>query len=318
MKQTLTPADFQSAAAQLGCDVESVQAVCEVEAPEGGFLPDGRTVILFERHHFRRFTKAKFDVTHPQISNIEPGGYKGGAAEWERYQAAYKLDKQAAMLSTSWGRFQIMGFNFALVGFPTVEGFIGAMNSGEPAQLGAFVEFVKAKDLDDELQRHDWKGFARGYNGKNYAKNKYDSKMAAAYKRIANLPDEPEPPPIEDRKPGHSKLVYDKSKQTIVQIQEQLGEQFGEEIKIELPITTSDPPPIQASVNGHRAWNVNLATQITSAVTGAVAIIRGNQWLIVAALTLAVVALVCWYVRGIVLDRERMRIAADRNLAAVK
>ena len=55
------------------------------------------------------------------------------------------------------------------------------MVSGESAQLDAFVAFVKKNNLDDELMRHDWASFARGYNGPAYRENHYDTKLAAAY-----------------------------------------------------------------------------------------------------------------------------------------
>lgn len=33
------------------------------------------------------------------------------------------------------------------------------------------IRFIDAEGLDDELRRHDWSGFARGYNGAGYAKH---------------------------------------------------------------------------------------------------------------------------------------------------
>jgi len=35
--------------------------------------------------------------------------------------------------------------------------------------------------LADELIRHDWAGFARGYNGPAFRQNRYDEKLSAAY-----------------------------------------------------------------------------------------------------------------------------------------
>lgn len=37
--------------------------------------------------------------------------------------------------------------------------------------------------LVDELQRHDWAGFARGYNGAGYKRNNYDEKLRQAYNK---------------------------------------------------------------------------------------------------------------------------------------
>ncbi len=55
------------------------------------------------------------------------------------------------------------------------------MCNSEDDHLSAFVRFVKLNQLDDELRRRDWTGFARGYNGPAFLKNRYDTKLAAAY-----------------------------------------------------------------------------------------------------------------------------------------
>lgn len=169
----------EAAAAKIGCQVASVRAVIDVES-RGGFLPDGRPKILFERHYFARLTKNKHN-DQPDISNPKPGGYKGGAAEYDRLARAIRLNRDAALRSASWGAFQIMGDNCRVAGFADVEAFVAAMVAGEAEQLDAFVSFVKKNSLDDELIRRDWAGFARGYNGSNYRINKYDEKLAAAY-----------------------------------------------------------------------------------------------------------------------------------------
>lgn len=183
--RTLTNEDFCAAADELGCSVAAIKAVAYVESAKSGFLPSGRVVILFERHHFSRLTRRRFDLTHPQISNRKPGGYYGGEKEYQRFNQAFKLDPVAAMMSASWGKFQIMGFNHAVCGYKNVHDFVDAMKTGERAQLLAFCEFVKTNRLDDDLQRLDWAGFARGYNGKNYRINRYDIQMREAYARFS-------------------------------------------------------------------------------------------------------------------------------------
>ena len=176
----LNDADYERAAKAIGCTVAAVRAVADVES-RGGFFADARPKILYERHIFSRLTERKFDAAHPAISNKASGGYIGGPAEYDRLAEAIKLDRTAALESASWGAFQIMGFNHEAAGFKDVELFVKAMVSGQGAQLDAFVAFIKASSLDDELIRKDWTGFARGYNGEQFAKNKYDKKLAAAF-----------------------------------------------------------------------------------------------------------------------------------------
>ena len=180
----LAATDFARAAAALGCPVAAVRAVVEVES-KGGFLPDGRPRILFERHKFSAFTDHAFDVDHPAISARQPGGYLGGAREYDRLGEALALNREAALKSASWGAFQIMGFNHAAAGYADVESFVAAMVSGHAAQLDAFVAFVRAAGLAPALAAQDWPAFARGYNGPAYARFAYDTKIAAAYAKFA-------------------------------------------------------------------------------------------------------------------------------------
>ena len=180
----LTPADFARAAAALGCPPAAVRAVVEVES-KGGFLPDCRPRILFERHKFSALTAHRFDATNPAVSNPTPGGYLGGAREYDRLGEALALDREAALKSASWGAFQLMGFNHAAAGYPDVESFVAAMVSGHAAQLDAFVAFTAAAGLAPALAKQDWPAFARGYNGPAYTRFAYDTRIARAYARFA-------------------------------------------------------------------------------------------------------------------------------------
>lgn len=186
MKPTLTADDFVRAAGALNCEVAAIKAVCAVEAPRGGFLPDGRPAILFERHKFSQFTHGVYDAKYPDISNRKAGGYGAdGAWQHERLAKAAQLEREPALKSASWGKFQLMGFNYAACGFFTLQAFINAMYHSEGAQLDAFVAFILHEGLADELREHRWADFAKRYNGPDYRINKYDTKMAAAYEAAA-------------------------------------------------------------------------------------------------------------------------------------
>lgn len=181
--KTLTEQDYIYAAKELNCEVAAIKAVSEVESRDGGFQEDGKPKILFERHKFHQFTGGKYSKDHPDISNERAGGYSRN--EHLRLEKAAKLDRNNALKSASWGKYQIMGFNFNLVGFSTLQDFINAMYKSESEQLKAFVKFIKANKLDDELREKRWADFARIYNGRNYHINNYDVKMANAYKKFS-------------------------------------------------------------------------------------------------------------------------------------
>ena len=114
--------------------------------------------------------------------------YKGGAAEYDRLAEAVTLDRQAALEATSWGLFQVLGINFAILGFHDVEAMVCAMADSEAAQLEAFVQFCTKNHLIQALRDLNWTSFARYYNGPAYAENRYDEKMATAFLAACGRP----------------------------------------------------------------------------------------------------------------------------------
>ena len=183
--QLLTESDYVLASQALGVEVATVKAVAEVESRGSGFLPSGKPKILFEGHKFSKFTQREYDSAEPTISYRKwtREHYKGGEREYERFWIASALDKRSALLSTSWGKFQIMGFNYGLCGYNSVENFVHDMELSEGLQLLAFIKFIENSNLVKYLKKKQWARFARRYNGKGYKKNKYDEKLSKAYQK---------------------------------------------------------------------------------------------------------------------------------------
>lgn len=174
----------------LGIAEPEVWAVLTVETRGFGFLQDRRPQILFERHIFHRLTGGVHDAGNEAISNRNPGGYVGGRGEYDRLIKAMELDREAALQSASWGIGQVMGFNFEVAGFSTVDAMVEDMVKSENAQLMAMANFIKFNNLADALRRNNWVSFARGYNGRDFKKNEYDTRLAAAHAKYSNiLPD---------------------------------------------------------------------------------------------------------------------------------
>lgn len=185
--QSLTNIDYSRAAALLGVDVAAIKAVAAVESAGGGFLANGKPKILFEGHWFSALTKGQFDKSNPTLSYAKwtKKYYQGGEKEYSRFNSAVKLDRTAALKSTSWGRFQIMGFNHAKAGYANVEDFVKAMQRSEGDQLMAFVNFLKSTKLDVPLKIKDWAKFAERYNGPKYSENKYDIRLKQAFESFS-------------------------------------------------------------------------------------------------------------------------------------
>lgn len=187
---------IKAAAKALDVDVPSIQAVAEVESRGNGFSPEGFVKILFERHQFYKHYAQRYGKTaanelaakYPDLCNPKAGGYVGGRKEHYRLDAAAKLDREIALLCASWGRFQIMGFNHKAAGFDNVEDFVKSQWQNEDEHLMAFVNFIKANPvLHRALKAKQWSSFAAGYNGPDYKKNQYDSKLIQAYTKYAKL-----------------------------------------------------------------------------------------------------------------------------------
>ena len=226
-KQRITDDDLCRAAKRLRTGTAEIQTFLAVETRGKGFDERDRPVILFERHWFHKLTKGRFTRQHPDISNPDAGGYGKESEQYARFSKAFRLDPIAAMKSASWGRGQVMGFNHAIVGYPTVGEFVDAMKHSEGKQLDASVEYILYNNLDDELRRHDWRGFARGYNGPKSAQNDYHNKLARAFAKYSKGP--------QVVCPGDSQLVN-----LADLIEEPDTEQYYEELT-DIPTNVSDP-----------------------------------------------------------------------------
>ncbi len=177
-------------ASDLSVRAPEIWAVLAVETSGCGFLPDRRPQILFERHIFHRLTNGQYD--DGDISDPAPGGYgPRGAAQYDRLARAIIKDPAAALQSASWGIGQIMGMNYGKAGFQNVEEMVTAMSDAEDQQLTAMGKFLASAGLGSSLQVHDWASFARGYNGPNYAMNRYDVRLNSEYQKYSAgaLPD---------------------------------------------------------------------------------------------------------------------------------
>jgi peptidoglycan hydrolase-like protein with peptidoglycan-binding domain len=191
--------DYVAAAKEIGILTSTIRTVCTVETSGSGFLPDGRCVILFERHIFlQQLQKQGFTVQqiaqlqaagNSDIINSTPGGYVGGAGEYPRFNRAMAINQTAAMGACSWGLFQIMGFHFDWAGYADVGSFVTDMRTSEDKQLEAFIGFVKntsGGQMIKLLQNKDWLNFARQYNGVGEANSNppYHTRLANAFAQL--------------------------------------------------------------------------------------------------------------------------------------
>ena len=175
-------------AAQLQLDPASAVATLSAESGGRGMGDDGRMIIRFEVHLFhQRWGAAHEDqfgqhfafqrdgqiwtghVWRPAADgNFQPIHAESGGSqnsEWSAFTLARQLDETAAMQSISMGAAQIVGFNFADIGYASVQAMFAAFQGNERAQIEGFFSFVRSKGLLEAVRNQDFDRFAAGYNG---------------------------------------------------------------------------------------------------------------------------------------------------------
>ncbi|MDB6454837.1 N-acetylmuramidase domain-containing protein [Falsirhodobacter sp. 20TX0035] len=188
----LTDIDVARCGRLIGTGEDEIRAVIEVETAGGGFDWQGRPRMLFEPHVFWRELGAGPKRMAAEEQGLAYPKWKAGSYpsdSYPRLAQAMRLDPNAALRSCSWGLGQIMGFNHKAAGYASAGDLVVAFCDSEKAGLEAMIRFIQSEGLDDELRRHDWSGFARGYNGAGYATHGYHIRLAAAFAKWQRIPD---------------------------------------------------------------------------------------------------------------------------------
>lgn len=188
--------DLSRVGALIGVGEDEIHAVLDVEAAGSGFDGQGRVKALYEPHKAYALSSGatRDKLVAAGLAYPKWGQKPYPKDSYPRILAAAEIDADIALRSTSWGLGQVMGFNAGAAGYRTARAMVEAFAEDEENHLLAMVKFIIANGLDDEIRRHDWAGFARGYNGSGYAKNQYDTKLAAAFAKWRKIPDTPWPP----------------------------------------------------------------------------------------------------------------------------
>lgn len=175
---------------QVKIEPAMILALMDNESIGAGYLPNSRAKVLFERHQFYKHLRARVDAKtfnelvakHPTLISTKPGGYLGNEREWDRVDLAMRIHLEAAILSTSWGLGQVMGFNWEVAGAESVMDFFFRMQRSEAKQFELFMGFItRQPSLYRAFQRKDFVTIAVMYNGRNHASNNYVPRMQAAY-----------------------------------------------------------------------------------------------------------------------------------------
>jgi len=173
---------------RLQIDPAVAVAVLAVESGGAAFAVDGRMIVRFENHlfydawgkahpahffqhfDFNRTTNASW-LNHrwrphaqaPFQTMHEPGTQ---ALEWRVLEFAASLDETAAKTSISMGAPQILGRNYARIGYAHVQEMFNAFASDERSQILGLFDYIRTDaTLVAALHNQDYGAFALGYNG---------------------------------------------------------------------------------------------------------------------------------------------------------
>ncbi len=188
---SFTEADYQAAAQRLGAPVANVKAIADVEsAGETFWTINGQQLppVRLEAHWFGKLTGYRFNESHPDLSCVDWNPALAAttrAGAWAQVRAAEALYRTAAEQATSWGAFQVMGFNWVRDHYKTVDDLINAVQT-EWGQLDAFARYIEADPaLLEALRSGNWPVVETLYNGGGYS-GVYAARLAAAAARHAD------------------------------------------------------------------------------------------------------------------------------------
>ena len=176
---------------EVDIDPGSALAVLVVESSGKGFSADGRMIIRFENHKFRKYYGKKHPDTFKSHFKHDPskrwrghqfrksptGRWKNfhgrQSEEWEVFDFAQKLNASAAKLSISMGLPQIMGFNYAAIGYDSVGEMFNNFSIDVRFHILGLFDFIRGagntSPMLQALQTGNFEQFASRYNGPGQA-----------------------------------------------------------------------------------------------------------------------------------------------------
>ena len=187
---------FEAISKISGMDAGAIYAIVATESNGSFSWEDGKIPILYERHWIYRFYKRehgkkeslKMVKLFPHLINNKSGGYGKFSEQYNKLASSIKIfGTEIAHASTSFGAFQIMGFNYEVCGYSSAVDMADSYHD-EPMQnqIMGFIEFCKNYKngkLLKAIKKKNWDKVAYIYNGKAYKKNRYAAKLRIAYAR---------------------------------------------------------------------------------------------------------------------------------------
>jgi hypothetical protein len=195
---------------EIGVGEDELHAFIDVETAGSGFNKRGQPKILFEPHVFYRNLSGK-QRDEAVRQGLAYRKWKSGSYPRDSYPRlirAVQINEAAALKACSWGLGQVLGENYKMLGYATVQAMVKAFMADEDNQLEGCVAFIASAGIDDEMRDlaalprptkpSDCVGIVAVYNGPGYKKNNYHVKFANAHNKWRGIKDTFWEPGMED------------------------------------------------------------------------------------------------------------------------
>lgn len=194
----VTKQHFEDLATQLGVEREVLRAIAVAEtgdkSPFKEYVPQQRhALVLYERHYMLRLLKKsgmsqaqaeQLVVNEPKIVHPYVSDYPYGtlAEQHVRLLRARQLHYDAANMSCSWGKFQVMGEYYRHL-YSSTQELVAAQNYCALQHLQYFKIFLThEKRMLEDMREKNWRTIAEKYNGRSQVG--YDVKIRDAYNSL--------------------------------------------------------------------------------------------------------------------------------------
>src|SRR5215213_3188774 len=156
--ERITDEQIARAAKSLPVKWSRLRGLMEVEAsfrnPGDGFDKVGRPKMAFEPHYFFRALKIRKPAVLARATQVglarssaPPLSWYGQTPAYARLVDALEFEEVSALLSCSWGFGQVMGTNWKIAGFVSVEDMVRRCMDSEEAHLLAMCGYIRKTGL---------------------------------------------------------------------------------------------------------------------------------------------------------------------------
>lgn len=199
---------FSLLATQVGIPVEAVLAVWQVESAGAPFVQN-QAILRFESHKFfQRWGQHNADTFD---AHFQFGGRNGISGKpwtnhkWRAGNGAFQTfhgdqtreyavfnfavplsSNDDASWASSFGGPQILGSNFAILGYPGPGALSRAFQQSERWHVCGFFDFCAGTNLIARLKARQWVAFASGYNGSGQSET-YGANIKTAFDAAKTL-----------------------------------------------------------------------------------------------------------------------------------